>query len=48
MGPIIMTPKIPLITGLPPTYPTAIGKLFSNQGVSRYDSIIDNPLNIPK
>jgi hypothetical protein len=48
MGPITMTPIMPLMTGLPPTMPTAIGRSFSNQGVSRYDSMIEIPLNIPK
>ena len=48
IGPMMTTPRIPLITGLPPTYPTANARLSLNQGVSRYDRIIDKPLNIPK
>lgn len=48
IGPIMMTPKIPLTTGLPPTYPTAKARLSLNQGVSKYDKIMDKPLNIPK
>ena len=48
MGPRMMTPMIPDITGLPPTQPTAIAKLSWNQGLRRKDRIIDKPLNIPK
>jgi len=48
MGPIIITPIIPEIMGLPPTTPTAKGRFELNQGVSRYDNMIDRPLKIPK
>lgn len=48
IGPIIITPRIPLTTGLPPTYPTANARLSLNQGVSRYDRMIESPLKIPK
>lgn len=32
IGPKIITPKIPLKTGLPPTAATARGRLFVNHG----------------
>ena len=48
-GPIIMTPKIPEIMGLPPTAATAIGRSSDpNHGFKRYDRIIEIPLKIPK
>jgi hypothetical protein len=48
IGPIILTPIIPEIIGLPPTNETAYGKISSNQGFNIYDKTIDIPLKTPK
>lgn len=48
IGPKIMTPKIPLMTGLPPTAPTASGKLSSNHGWIKKERVIVKALKIPK
>lgn len=48
-GPSIMTPIIPLMTGLPPTAATANGNESPEKnGLIKYESIIDMALNIPK
>ena len=48
IGPIIMTPMMPEMTGLPPTHPTAMASSSLNHGASRKDKIIERPLKIPK
>ncbi len=48
MGPITMTPIMPLMTGLPPTAATAKGKFPVKKGFIKKDNIIESALNIPK
>ncbi len=49
IGPKIVTPRIPLIIGDPPTAVTASGRSFApNQGLSKKDRIMEIPLKIPK
>lgn len=49
IGPSIITPMMPLITGLPPTAATANGKESpEKKGFMRYDRIIEMALNMPK
>jgi hypothetical protein len=35
MGPRTIMPMMPEMMGLPPTYPTATARFYSNQGLSR-------------
>lgn len=48
IGPIIITPMIPEIIGLPPTIETAAARFSENQGLSMNDKVIEIPLKIPK
>lgn len=49
IGPIIITPRIPLIMGLPPTAATANGRESPlKNGSIKYDKVIDMALKIPK
>ncbi len=48
-GPIIITPMMPLMTGLPPTAATASGKIsFEKKGWIKKDNVIEIALNMPK
>lgn len=48
IGPITITPMMPLTTGLPPTNPTARARFLLNQGLSRYDRMMESALKMPK
>lgn len=48
IGPIILTPMIPDMIGLPPTNETAVAKRSENHGLSMKDNVMDIPLKMPK